>query len=517
MNMWNVEGSDPDPTAITGPQPTLVTLHFLRNALRRRWLVWATAALLGALLASGWVWHAQSNSMATVTMLLAHDPAIDAGTAMATDVNLLDARAVAAAVIERQGLDMTPAELRGGVTAVPLTSQLLQLQVQGPDGDAAQRRAGALADAFLDFRGEQLVKQADAVIEGYRTRIAGMQEQMATLTSQYEDLSVGPVEQQSEAADVLTERSRISEQVALLQQTIEDTSLIAGSVVAASNVVDPPQVQPRSMMAAYILPIATGLIGGLVVGAGWVLAAALTSDRLRRRDEVALALAAPVRFSVRRLHRPAWWLLGRQARQRDLAAVVDGLSRLIEVSRGPTRLAIATVDDTKDAAVVLMRLARRCADRGLNVCAVDLSRDGQLEPLVAEARHPEALPDRGHVDLVRRGGVTRLATGQPGDWSEKLSRSQNAVGKRAQVVLTLARVDAGSTLDSLAVWSDDAVLLVATGGSSAERLRTVSEQFRASGVNLRFAVLTGADATDVSSGRETPARADGGVGRGTAS
>ena len=141
---------------------------------------------------------------------------------------------------------------------------------------------------------------------------------------------------------------------------------------------------------------------------------------------------------------------------------------------------------------------------------------GPLEPLGAEARGPEPLADRGHVDLARRGGVTRLAPGQAGGWSEKLSRPE-AAGKRAQVVLTLVRVDAGTTLDSLTSWSHDAVLFVATGGSSAERLRTVSEQFRASGVTLRFAVLVDTDATDVSSGREPPARIDGGAGRGTAS
>ncbi len=75
---------------------------------------------------------------------------------------------------------MTSAEFRGGVTAVPLTSLLLQLEVQAPDGEAAKSRAGALADEFLDFRGEQLEKQADAVIEGYQNRIATMQEQMET-------------------------------------------------------------------------------------------------------------------------------------------------------------------------------------------------------------------------------------------------------------------------------------------------------------------------------------------------
>ena len=89
--------------------------------------------------------------------------------------------------------------------------------------------------------------------------------------------------------------------------------------------------------------------------------------------------------------------------------------------------------------------------------------------------------------------------------------------KRAQVVLTLVRVDAGTTLDSLTTWSHDAVLFVATGGSSAERLRTVSEQFRASDVRLRFAVLVGADATDVSWGARRPPRIDRESGRGTAS
>ena len=354
------------------------------------------------------------------------------------------------------------------------------------------------------------------MIVGYQTRIATLQEQIETLTAQYEVLSVGPAEQQSEAADVLTERQRVTAQVAMLQQTIEDTSLNAGSVVAASNVVDPPEVTPTSVIKAYFLPVVTGLIGGLALGAGWVLIGALTSDRLRRRDEVALALAAPVRFSVGRLHRPWWWLLGRRARQRDVTALVDGLSLMIDAEARQSRLALATVDDNLDAAVVLMRLARRCADRGLNVCAVDLSPDGQLEPLGAEARGPEPLADRGHVDLVRRRGVTRLAPGQAGGWSEKMSRPE-AAGKRAQVVLTLVRVDAGTTLDSLTGWSHDAVLFVATGGSSAERLRTVSEQFRSSGVNLRFAVLVDTDATDVSSGREPPARIDGGAGRGTAS
>ena len=332
VNIWNVEGTDRIPPR-SRTATDLVTLHFLRNALRRRWLVWATAALVGVLLASGWAWHAQSTSRATVTLLLAHDPAVDAGTAMATDVNLLDTRAVALAVIQQQGLDMTSAEFRGGVTAVPLTSQLLQLEVQAPDGGPPEPRWRP-GRGVPGLPGEQLEKQADAVVEGYRNRIATMQEQVERLTAQYEALCVGTALEQSEAGDVFAERARILGQVSLLQQRIEDTSLNAGSIVRASHVVDPAEVTPTSTIKAYFLPIVTGLIGGLALGAGWVLIGALTSDRLRRRDEVALALAAPVRFSVGRLHRPWWWLLGRQARQRDVAALVDGLSLMIAAEPG---------------------------------------------------------------------------------------------------------------------------------------------------------------------------------------
>ena len=222
MNIWNVEGPDPDPTASPGHSRPWRRLHFLRNALRRRWPVWATAALLGVLLASGWAWHAQSTSRQIVTLLLAHDPAVDAGTAMATDVNLLDTRAVALAVIQKEGLDMTSAEFRGGVTAVPLTSLLPELEVPTPGRRGREEgRAGTLADEFLDFRGEQAGeagRRGDRGLPEPDRHHAGAGGDSST--SRYETLFVGTALEQSEAGDVFAQRARILGQVWQVQRSI---------------------------------------------------------------------------------------------------------------------------------------------------------------------------------------------------------------------------------------------------------------------------------------------------------
>jgi hypothetical protein len=68
------------------------------------------------------------------------------------------------------------------------------------------------------------------------------------------------------------------------------------------------------------------------------------------------------------------------------------------------------------------------------------------------------------------------------------------------VVLTFAEVDPALGVDHLTTWADQALLLVMAGRSSAERLRTTAELFRAAGLPLRFAIMTGADRNDESLG-----------------
>ena len=74
-----------------------------------------------------------------------------------------------------------------------------------------------------------------------------------------------------------------------------------------SVVLDAAAPLPHSRLKKLILDAALGLVVGLVLGVGIVVVRALVSDRLRRRDDVAQALGAPVTLSVGAV-RPRRWL-----------------------------------------------------------------------------------------------------------------------------------------------------------------------------------------------------------------
>jgi hypothetical protein len=259
-----------------------------------------------------------------------------------------------------------------------------------------------------------------------------------------------------------------------------------------------------------------GLILGLRLGVGLVLVQALTSGRLRRRDEVAVALAAPVRFSAGRIsERPTWRPHLRRRRsspERDLEILVHGLESALSAPKGrQARLALAAVDDVEDAALVVGRLAAHLAGTGKAVFLVDLSESGRLEAVVTKALEGEQQGPGRPVEPVvfRPDGPPLLARGPVGATANTPTELPKDDPRRADwnsaaVVLTLAEVDPAVGVDHLATWADRVVLLVESGRSSAERLRTTGELVRSAGLQLQFAMMVGTERTDESSGRSDP-------------
>jgi hypothetical protein len=78
---------------------------------------------------------------------------------------------------------------------------------------------------------------------------------------------------------------------------------------------------------------------------------------------------------------------------------------------------------------------------------------------------------------------------------------------RADVVLVVAEVSPAIGVSHLTSWADRLVFLVAAGRTSAERMRTIGELTVASGLDVRPALMTGADATDESLGLEASTEA----------
>jgi capsular polysaccharide biosynthesis protein len=519
---WRVEEPDPDDDPAQGsPLPTLASLDFLRGALRRRWPVWVIAALLGLLASIAFNHAVPPKSSASVTVLLAHDPQQDPTRAMATDVSLLGTRAVAQQVIDRLHIKMSPDDFLKSVTAHAATDQVLVVNATGPDDAAAVARAQALAETFLSFRAGQLNDQTDVLVKGYDERVAALQAQVSTLTQHIDELSKPGAQDQSALSDAINQRAQLTQQIDGLQTTIQDATLRNTSVVAVSHIIDPASAVPQSHKRRAVLSAVTGLIGGAALGITLVLFLALTSGRVRRREEVAQALDAPVRLSVGRLRpRLPLRLLPRRRGPttprgragRHLEAVAHALESQTRINGGrPAHLALVSVDSVTDTTVAAAELVARALARGSRVFAVDLSRDGKLAKRVdqAVARRWTGEPRAATAVVYRPEGDPTLAQGPLNEQSRdsralQADKPSQDAWDAAEYVIALAEVDPASGAPNLGSWSEDAVLFVTAGRSSGERLRTAAELVRGAGLRLRFGILLRTDRTDDSLGMPDP-------------
>jgi hypothetical protein len=481
----------PEPAEVTVDSGRLVSLHFLLAALRRRWLTWVSVTVAGLVLGLTWVALVPPSSVGTVTIFLAHDPNVEPQGAMATDVSLLRTRSVASAATRRLDLDMAPEEFQATVAAISVTPEVLTINVDAPEDGTARERAAVLASEFLAFRSAQLRAGADAIVARNRERVRTLEAQAAVLTDEFERLSAAGQQGQSEAAAVLTERSQLMEEIVRLQQSSEETSLKIEAVLSASAVVDPAEVVPRSTVKRWVLTIGSMLVGGLVAGVGYVLVTALASNRLRRRDDVAQAVGAPVAASTRRRSRSA------------LTSAVRAVVAASEVEGGRARMAVAGVGRTRDHERLATEVVLTLVQQGRSVFLVDLSRRGRWQRQVHRRvnrharwaqRPPGVRPGHG-----AGAAVSRRSTGPARPLLEREDERSAAYGA-ADVVLSLAEIDPATDLDELAAWADEVALVVAAGRSSAERLRSVSELVHTAGMHLAFVVLTRADRTDESVG-----------------
>lgn len=514
---WQVDDQDEDELVVPESMPLLVSLHFLRAALRRRWLLWTSFALVGLVLGVFLSVGVAAKSDATTTLLLAHDPGKDPTLAMATDVSMLSTRTLAGQVIDDLHLSMTPEKFLESFTATAVTSDVLQLTVSAPTQAESVARARTLAADFLTFRAAQMNDQSQALVDGYTKRITALQGQVDTFTRQYNQFSGQGPSGSAAATDALTQRSQIEQEISALQQTVEDTTLQTSSIVGASHVLDPASATPHSAKKRAVLGTASGLIGGTVVGVGLVLFMAITSNRLRRRDEVAAALGAPVRYSVGRVRTrilPLRRVTGRSRAARELQLLIGGLDATMRQRGGRrSRLIIATPGDCADARIPFAALAADLAAQGLGVVAVDLTEDAQLGDVL---KRVSAARERVVGSFDRRPVVYR-PEGVPSLFQGPLAADRALVEQlpqedprrvaveAADVVLTLAEIHPGLGADHLRPWADRVVLLVGAGQASAERLRTTGELVRSAGLDLMFAVMVGADRGDESLGRsETP-------------
>jgi capsular polysaccharide biosynthesis protein len=445
---WQIDHDDWDPDVVGAPRPLLGTWHFIRAALRRERRTWVGLALVGGLLGVAAVLLSPPSSTSTVSVMLAHKPATDPTDAITTDISLLTTRAVASDVVDTLGLGMTPEAFQQTVTAVPVTDQILQITVAAPTQEAADARTTALLNEFLAFRTTQMQSLDEGLVKESQARISDLERQVEDLNRQYDQIGGTGAKAQADAADILTRRTQIENEITSLQRGIEQATLATSAAISSTHVLDAVRAVPSSQRKAVVLSVASGVIGGLAVGVGFVVLRALTSDKLRRREEVALALGAPVRFSVPSPGPPSsplGWMVravrgllpGRATQKQgawrptDLETLVAGLESTLDRSAGGRERALRTSD--RAVAPWPGRSGRSGTDR----------KSASAGPQVSEASNAGRSASGGPSV-----GLALAAIGNASAAAVLVKTLADRLGRRGLAVLTVDLTESGSLVAS---------------------------------------------------------------------
>ncbi len=530
-----------------GDRPTgeftlgLASLPFVGRTLRRRAPLWLACGLVGMVIGVGFYLKAPPPYQAQTTVLLAQPTDVDPLDAVQTDVTLAESRGVAGVALHKLGLAENLNKFLTSYTIDALTDKLVQFTVGGPTVSQAMARANALGYAFLQYRDRYLNVSQHLYSVALSAEVPASLQRYKKVTAQLAAATREPASTARTALVVRLTAAKIRDYKTWqgLEYDATNDPVNTEAQVHGSYVLDPAAPVPRSRFRVPAVYGAAGLIAGLLIGMGYAVVAELVTDRLRRRDDVARALGAPVRLSVGNVRTGRWPGGGLQVvRNRDVQRMA-ALLRATLPPRNPNAtatLAVVAVDDPQLAALPVLSLAVSAARAGSQVIVADLTPGAVAAKLlgitgpgvrvVAAGGQQIALvvPERGA--LMPTGPLHRTAepvrasvSGQgrmgPG-WREQFLSGEVYPGQAyygsgytgplaaafesADLMLTVATLEPGLGAEHLLSWASDAVVVLTAGHSSATKVYALGEMLRLAGLPPSGAILVGADKSDVSLG-----------------
>jgi len=471
------------------PGADLASLPLIGAAIRRRVLLCCAVAMLGLVTGAALYFAAPPPYQASTSVLLTQNPKVNPVDTAQTDVALALTRSVAEPVLRKLGLHESVEAFIASYSA-------------------------ALAAQFLSFRAKELLTQQQLVTHSLAPQIEQASSRVTAIDAAISRLSgqQATPRQASELGRLREQRSKAIAALGTLVLSEAGSEATTHSMIAGSGVLDAAAVLPRSRRQPVIYA-ADGLLAGFAAGIAFVAISALTTDRPRRREDVALALGAPVRVSVRRplgrwprrlLHaigRPRRIALGRTA---DLNAIVGYLRGAVArmTARGTAAVAVVAVGSPRVAALSVRSLAVSLARDGQRVLVADLTARATAARLLGVS-YPG-------VRIVTADGVlVTVAVPQPGEvaptgpvpvgWSGRrppVSQPLADAYEAADVLLTLATPDPAFGAEHLASWAAGAVVMLGAGQSPAATIHAIGETIRSAGTELISAVLLRADKAD---------------------
>jgi capsular polysaccharide biosynthesis protein len=498
------------------PPDSLVALRYLRDAVRRHARLWIAFALLGVAVGAAVPVVLPPAHESSVKLLMTHREGVDPVQAMATDSGMLSTQTVAHRVADELGLSDTPDELLQQYTATAVTERVLEIRAGAPTSRQATRLAATLGEVYLEFRQEQIALQAEPLLAALEEARGSVAEARAALVAVGEDPD-DPALRPSDEARAYFEAVREHD---FLEQELFSQRAVAART-STSRVLDEAAPIPRSELLITARSVGSGLLAGLVLGVGFVVARALVSDRLWRRRDVSRALDTQVRLGVAGPRRWRWrppfmslpqyvQTAGRQ--QIGVRLAVQHLrSKIAWDERPKPALAIVSVNNERPAAIITASMALSLAEEGKRVLVADLSGTGWLAEALGVTRpgtSKSPLSNAGgaslRVYLPKKDAVPPGSHAYESDTFNAEFPAENEAQYmgwiRAEVVLVLATLSPALGAEHLQPWASRAVALVTAGKSTSGELVATAEMLRLAGLSLESAVMLRADRTDVTVG-----------------
>jgi len=495
---------------------SLVSLSFIKAAVRRSVRFWGALAVAGLLFGLG-VYVVSPPAYQASTLLLLNDivPGSAPGSAILDDQTVAQSRPVATLAVKKLGLREDPGGLLASYTATVLSPRVLAITVNAPSGSDAVRRANAVAEAYLEYRTAQLQIEQRLLFTSLDQQVSGAERKVQSIRRQIATALATPASSSQPLSSLKAALTQANaELVAAAQNTASQkttTGQQTSTQIKTSGRLGDAALNPHHRLKPLLFHAVFGLIVGLVLGLGIVIIRALVSDRLRQRDDVASALGASVKLSVGTV-RLSRWLPGRRGlaagRAREVQRITAYLRTAVPRRSGrAAALALVDVDNPSVAALSIASLAVSCAEEGKQVVLVDLASGAPAARLLGAGKpgiRPVRVKDShlvvgvpGRDNIAPVGPVPKTSPqAEPGESSEALVAAYAA----ADLMLTLTSLAPSLGADNLATWADDAVVMVTAGRSSWTKIHAVGEMIRLSGTHLISAVLVGADKTDESLG-----------------
>jgi non-specific protein-tyrosine kinase len=398
----------------------------LRRELRvlwaHRWLVVTTAVILIGL-ASAYTFLRTPIYTATTTVLIKPTGVISSDLAGVdveklispeTEVAIATSEDVAMLAKTDLGSDATTQTLLKHVSVnVPIASQILEVSYSDPSKQKAADGANAFADAYLKYR----ANKAEADVRGQQSAITEQLGEVEEAISEQNGVIESSVPGSVVYRNAIAERdSALSQKGLLIGKQLETFGINTdpGDVVSAAV----PPTAPSS--PNHELNLALGLFAGLFAGVGLAFLKHRTDNRLRERQQLEVALGAPVLSMIPRVE--GW----RNRDEAKLITVTDPLSPAAEAYRvlRPVLLAAAAKRGVK-VVMVLSPMAGEGKSTTAANLAVVLAQSGRSVALItADLRRPrsheffEVAPEPGLSEFLAGNAtlsqIERRVSGQVG-------------------------------------------------------------------------------------------------------